>query len=246
MSFLLLFTLAQAPSAYTQAEVQALFTEANDAFYRQDYRQAQEKYERLIKADAQGPDILFNLGTAYLAAGDLGPAVLWLERARALKHDDDIEANLAIARQRQGDQVVGADAEGPFLERIAAAIDESLITPAFLGTWVVFFAALVAFRRSTSRRRLGLGLLLAGSGATAVTLGAGVATHAWVHLRVAEAVVQRATIQVRTFPGESASVAFEAHAGLKVRVLEESGRYTRIRLANALEGWTEKDGLELL
>ena len=35
----------------------------------------------------------------------------------------------------------------------------------------------------------------------------------------------------------------EVHAGLKVRIMEETGRYVRIRLPNALEGWTEKEGL---
>jgi hypothetical protein len=28
-----------------------------------------------------------------------------------------------------------------------------------------------------------------------------------------------------------------------VRIMEVSGRYARIRLPNALEGWTEKEGL---
>ncbi len=79
-----------------------------------------------------------------------------------------------------------------------------------------------------------------------LTLGAGVATQAWVRRTVVEAVVQPATAKVREFPGENAKVAFEVHAGLKVRVMETSGRYVRVRLPNALEGWTELEGLENL
>ena len=34
-----------------------------------------------------------------------------------------------------------------------------------------------------------------------------------------------------------------AHAAAKVRVMEESGKFVRIRLPNNLEGWTEHDGV---
>jgi hypothetical protein len=30
---------------------------------------------------------------------------------------------------------------------------------------------------------------------------------------------------------------------LKVRVMEETGRYVRIRLPNGLEGWAEREGV---
>ena len=48
---------------------------------------------------------------------------------------------------------------------------------------------------------------------------------------------------VREYPGDAARVSFEVHAGLKVRIMETSGRFVRVRLPNALEGWTEKEGL---
>jgi uncharacterized protein YgiM (DUF1202 family) len=38
-------------------------------------------------------------------------------------------------------------------------------------------------------------------------------------------------------------VAFEVHAGLKVRVMGQDGRYVKVRLPNALEGWTERQGV---
>lgn len=245
-ALLLALALAQAPAGYTPKEAQDLFTEANDAYYRHEYGRAAEKYERLAKAGLSGPDVLFNLGTTRLAAGELGPAVVALERARELSRDDDIEANLAMARQQQVDQVVGAEVEGPFLQRVAAALDGSVVTIAFLACWYLTFLVVVLFRRTLPGRRLGLGLALASLTLASVTLGGGVAVQAWVQRTVAEAVVQSVTAKVREFPGESARVAFEVHAGLKVRVMEESGRYARIRLPNALEGWTEKEGLEAL
>jgi hypothetical protein len=48
---------------------------------------------------------------------------------------------------------------------------------------------------------------------------------------------------VLEFPGENAKTTFEVHAGLKVRIMERSGKYVRLRLPNALEGWAPQDTL---
>ena len=52
-----------------------------------------------------------------------------------------------------------------------------------------------------------------------------------------------AELRAFEFPKESAKVSFEVHAGLKVRVLESSGKFVRIRLSNGKEGWTERAGI---
>lgn len=232
--------------AYTPQEAQALFTEANDAYYRQEYAVAIEKYQRLIAAGQGGPDVLFNLGTAHLAANELGPAVLFLTRAARLAHDDDIAAQLAVAQQRQLDQVVGAQEADPFLQRLARAVDEPLVSLAFLVTWWLGFALLFLFTRQEPGRRWALGLVAGATLLAAVGLGGVVGVHAWVTRSVHEAVVMTPTAQAREFPGETAKVSFELHAGLVVRVMEDSGRFVRIRLPNALEGWVEKQHLTSL
>ncbi|MDX2011917.1 MAG: SH3 domain-containing protein [Myxococcaceae bacterium] len=232
--------LAALVLAYTPQEAQALFVEANDAYYRQDYKAAIEKYERLLQAGRGGPDVLFNLGTAHLASNELGPAMLYLTRAQRLSNDDDIAAQLAVAQQRQVDQVVGANEAVPFLERVARAINEPIVTVAFISTFWLAFVLTVLWLRREPGRRLALGLVTAVVSVAAVTLGAGVATHAWVAHSVSEAVVMAATAPAREAPSDNGRVSFEVHAGLLVRVMEDTGRFVRIRLPNALEGWVEK------
>ena len=46
-----------------------------------------------------------------------------------------------------------------------------------------------------------------------------------------------ATAALREGPERVASVLMEVHAGLKVRLLNEVGDYTRVRLANGVEGF---------
>lgn len=234
----LLLTLAL--GAFTPEEAQALFVEGNDAYYRQDYATARERYQKLLDAGLGGPDVLFNLGTTLLAQGELGLATVALERARRLSDAEDIEANLAMARKQQVDQVIGEDAAVPFTHRLADALNEPLISVGFLVALWLGCGALVWWRR--------LGGLVPGLAAVvllgaALLLGGLVATHAWVRRSVVEAVVVAPAVQVREFPGATARTAFEVHAGLKVRVMESSGAYVRIRLPNALEGWTPQEAL---
>lgn len=244
-ALLLALVLAQAPGYYTPEEAQALFAQANDAYYRQDYAAAKAGYQKLLDHGMSGPDVLFNLGTAQLAAGELGPAVVSLERARRLGRDDDIEANLAFAHKQMVDQVVGAGADEPFLERLVRATDERALSIAFLVSWWAAFAVLFALRFLTRGRLLG-GLAAGALMLVGLTTGAAVGAHAWVARTVVDAVVLPATAQVREFPGDTAKVAFEIHSGLKVRLMEESGKFARIRLPNGLEGWTEREGVTAL
>ena len=239
---LLALALTQAPTYYTPEEAQALFAQANDAYYKQDYAASKAGYQKLLDHGMGGPDVLFNLGTSALAAGDLGDAVVALERAHRLSRDDDIEANLNFARKQMIDQVVGAGTDEPFVERFVRATNERELSLTFLISWWAGFALLFAMRWLTNGR------LLAGTVAGCLLLvglvtGTAVAAHAWVDRTLVEGVVMPSTAVVREFPGENAKVAFEIHSGLKVRLMEESGKFARIRLPNGLEGWTEREGV---
>lgn len=80
IAWIAMTVLAQA--YYSPDEARGLFTEANSAYARADYPKAREDYEKLVTHGQAGADVLYNLGTTALAMGDLGPAVLYLERAR--------------------------------------------------------------------------------------------------------------------------------------------------------------------
>jgi tetratricopeptide (TPR) repeat protein len=231
-------------SSYTPEEAQALFAQANEAYAREDYAAAKEGYEKLLSHGRGGPDVLYNLGTTYLAQGDLGRAVLMLERAwKQGGRAPDLEANLALARARQVDKVEGATVEEEFLTRVVRATPGSLVGWIFLGTWVAGFGLLLLFRFLTPGRRTWAAVLAGLALTVAVPTGALLAAHVWVAQTVHEAVVLSPTLVARELPSGSAKALFEVHAGLKVRLLEETGRYVRLRLPNGLEGWAERAGV---
>lgn len=229
---------------YSPEEAQALFLQANEAFSKQDYTGAREGYEKLLSRGFGGPDVHYNLGTTYLAHGDLGRAVLAFERARrAGGEGPDLEANLALARAQQLDKVVGTAPEEPFLQRVVAATSGNLVAWLFLGTWLAGFAFLFLFRLLRPGQRTWAAVVGALLLTASVPSGALLAAHVWVHETLHEAVVITPTLRAREFPRDEAKVSFEVHPGLKVRVMEETGRYVRIRLPNGLEGWAEREGV---
>lgn len=245
-AFLCALLAAQAPGYYAPAEAQALFAEGTQAWARQDLAAARDAWEKLASHGHGTQEVLYNAGTAALATGDLGGAVLYLERALRLGGDTgDIEANLAVARSRQLDQVVGAGVERSFAQRVASSTDERLCAALLLaGAWLACIAFAWARLRRTARGvAVALGVL-----ALAVVLPAGalVGTHAWVARNVREGVVRAPTVPARELPQAEARVSFEMHPGLKVRLLDDKDGYIRVRLPNGMEGWATREGIEPL
>lgn len=230
---------------FTQAEAQALFTQANEAYSRQDAAAASEGYAKLLAHGFGGADVLYNLGTAQLAQGNLGAAVLAFERARREGGPaEDIEANLALARAQQLDKVVGARSDDPFPVRVVLATDAQAVSLILLAAWLLGSALLFSRRFVRGPRRLWLAAAAALWLAVALPAGLLLAAHVWVAQEVRDAVVIVPSLPARDLPQDAAKVAFEVHAGLKVRVLDEAGPYVKIRLPNGLEGWASRGGVE--
>jgi tetratricopeptide (TPR) repeat protein len=240
---ILLASLLAQSGYYTPEEAQSLFGQANDAYEREDYLGARVGFQKLLDHGFGGPDVLFNLGTTFLAQGDLGAAVLYLERARrAGSSAPDVEANLAVARSKQLDQVVGGSSDEPFVQRVVAATSADATAWLFLATWDLGLALFLLLRFVRSRPTL---TAIAGMSIFALSLPIGllVAAHVYVRETVSDAVVMAKTLPARELPKDTAKVSFEVHSGLKLRLLERSGKFVKVRLPNGLEGWTEQNGV---
>jgi hypothetical protein len=232
---------------YSQAEAEDIFQKANEAYYRQDYAAAKEGYKKLLEHGLGGPDVLFNMGTSCLAKGDLGEAVLYLERARKVaSRVSDIDANLEVARGRLVDKALQARVEVPLAERLVSQTSGSAAAWVFLLAWMVGMGLLLLRRLSLKFRRAWVWMAACCFLALSLPAGALVALHLNSHLRVREAVVLRESLPLREFPDEGAKASLEIHAGLKLRVLEKAGAYARVRLSNGLEGWVTQEGVEEL
>jgi tetratricopeptide (TPR) repeat protein len=82
----------------------ALFIRANGLYGDGKYAEAATAYEQILAQGIESGAVQYNLGNAYLKAGDVGRAVLAYERARRLiPGDPDLAANLGFARESARD-----------------------------------------------------------------------------------------------------------------------------------------------
>jgi hypothetical protein len=244
MMLALVLTTVLSQGYYSPQEAASLFAQGNEAFAKEDFPGATDAFQKLMDHGWGGPDVLYNLGTAYLAQGDVGYAVLELERARkAGGAAPDLDANLALARSHLLDQVVGGGADEGLLPRLALSASSESFGIAFCSLWALGFTLLVS-RRLLPRIRLPLTAFVAISSLSlAVPVGAIYGAHLYAQRAVREAVVVAKNLPAHEAPQSASKVSFEVHAGLRVRLLDQAGEFVRVRLPNGLEGWMEKSGV---
>jgi hypothetical protein len=226
-------------------DAQLLFQQGLQAYGRGDVGAAEAAFRTLVEQGHDGADVLYNLGTTALAQGKIGEAVYALEQARRAGGGSDVEANLTIARGRQLDQLVGTAGDEPFVERVAAATSPALAGGLFAGLWALGFL-LLAVRLVMRRWR---GWLLGGAASAlvlSIPAAAVVGAHLYSREAVQEGVVLARTLPVHEVPEPRSKVSFELHPGVKLRMLDRSGDFVRVRLPNGLEGWTDPAGVSPL
>jgi tetratricopeptide (TPR) repeat protein len=218
----------------------------NEAYLRGDYTAAVAGYEEVERSGISSADLAYNLGDAYFRKGALGPAIWAFEKAAALDPgDEDARYNLTQARRlaarRATDRIEGEERE-PFWIRAVTGLAASTETWLFLALYLGFFAVL-AWRlraRADTRPALTAGAAVLGAGA----LLAGVLLAGRVHLdRLPFGVLLPDLVAVKEGADVNYRTSFEAHAGLRVRLVEQDGDWARIRLGNGLEGWVRGQDL---
>lgn len=233
------------------AAQEAFFDEGNRLYQEGDYAGAVELYERILESGLESGELHYNLGNAWFRLGELGPAILHYERARrSMPRDDDLAANLELARSLTVDRVTPLP--GFWLFRVARWWIDLLSRPALLGVvtlaWLVMMGALVVavIGRGDS-------LLIWSRGAAAV---AGIATLIFGLSLMArelevgmsdEAVIMAEEAAVHSAPSEDEELLiFTVHEGTKVRVERRSDAWVEVVLEDGKVGWVRSDRLSLI
>ena len=105
----LFFSLIPVVQAETRgAEVSQLLSSGNQFYSQGNYKAAIEQYERLVHLPFSNEIVYYNLGNAYFKNNQLGNAILNFEKAFKLApHDQDVIANLELAKGRIADKIEG-------------------------------------------------------------------------------------------------------------------------------------------
>ena len=233
------------------AAQEAFFDEGNRLYQGGDYAGAVELYERILESGLESGELHYNLGNAWFRLGELGPAVLHYERARrSMPRDDDLAANLELARSLTVDRVTPLP--GFWLFRLARWWIDLLSRPALLGVvtlaWLVAMAALIVAvigrgdtLRVWSRRAAGV------AGVATLVFGLSLMARELELGRPDEAVIMAEEAAVHSAPSDDdALLIFTVHEGTKVRVERRSDAWVEVVLEDGKVGWVRSDRLTLI
>lgn len=250
----LALALTLLPMTAAADEVDDAFAQGNAATERGDWPAAVEAYAHAERVLPEPSAVLdYNLGTAYLHTGDLGRATLHLMRAQQFTGGptaDVLEAaryNLQATRQRAELAAAASDAKIDRADGWWDLLLEALRAPgvgwlSLLSGW----AALVLLWVHRRRRRMSRPTAVTGVGL--LGLGLCYLVPGVLHgLALREdrisprAVVVAPRVDVREGPGNHRKTQFAAQGGSRVRIVDRTAGWQKIRLSGGLGGWVPED-----
>ena len=215
--------------------------EAEEAYAKEDYSQAIELYESVLKSYGESAMVYYNLGNAYYKAGKVAPAILNYERALLLNPgDSDTRFNLQVARQKTVDKIepIGEF----FLTRWIGTVEDVYSADGWakwgVASFLLFIGCLVLFFFSKWIRLKKIGFF-AGICFLLISLVANLFADSQQDklLHRADAIVFASTVTVKSSPDASGTDLFILHEGTKVTIKSTLGEWSEIQLEDGNVGW---------
>ncbi len=243
---LLVAALLAATAAFCADDDAAAYNKAGALYREGRFGESLSIYEDILGRGIRNPDLLYNAGCAAFRTDDLGKAVLYLERARALApSDEDILANLSYLNSIKQDQ----EPESGNTLLVFFSRQYRAITPNGAALWSgIAFALLMG--------TLTFALFLAGWRRIAVLAGAGIFGIIFLaatitlaekvnHERtVVEAVVMADEAPAYSGPDTDNVHIFTLHEGTVVIVERTQDDWVLVRLRSGAAGWLRNDLIE--
>lgn len=222
--------------------------EANRAYLNDEFDRAVEGYRKVLRGGIKHPDLYFSLANAYYLFGQKGLAVLFYEKTLNIQPDyDKAASNLTIVQKELIDRVEmpdGSLAEDSRWERFLRNISINRLSWMFFSFYIAWFSILIIKRlRLNESARSILFWINVPVFCLTLIFGALLANRIYIQESTRYAVVINTVTSLREGPERFAKEKMEIHEGLKVQLLKHTGEYTRIQLANGVEGFIKTDHL---
>ena len=248
MKRLILPLLFLAPLVFAD-QAEYMFEQGVVAYQNAEYEQAINHFESALNHGKASAALYYNLGNAYYKIGEIGPSILNYERAKQLApHDPDIEFNLNVAQLQVVDKIPSPEMD--YFFKLSTSIKNALtlqqLTAVTLGMYILLFALLIA--RLFAHHLLHNVIRYSIIPLLVVLL---LSTFLFVirireDVRVQHAIILSDKVSVTSGPAEDATEMFALHEGVKVRVIDRSEDFVRIRLSDGKDGWVPLSTLDVI
>lgn len=226
--------------------------EKADALYEnEEYQAAITAYENILANEGVAPEVYYNLGNSYYKIDDIPHAILNYERALKLDPgDNDIRANLALARGKTIDKVT------PPSEMFFVTWWRNLTNVMSVDAWsvwgIVSFVLMLAgvlvymFVPALIFRKIGV------YGAIALLVVCLIANLAALTQRISNneesaAIVIESAVVVKSSPSETSTDLFLIHEGTKVEILDSSMKqWMEVKFEEGKQGWVPVGAVEVI
>ncbi|MDR0795650.1 MAG: tetratricopeptide repeat protein [Tannerella sp.] len=239
MKYLLLF-LSLLVFGKVSAQGEAI-QEAEKAYAQENYSQAIELYEELIKNYGDSYEIFYNLGNAYYKTGKIAQAILNYERALLINPGDkNARFNLEVAKLKKVDRI---DPLGEFFLTSWMRVVRNLFS---VDTWasigiacfIVFIGCLFLFFFSKWMRLRKTGFYL---GIIMFCIVICSNLFAWNQKKAIidrkGAIIFAPTVTIKSSPDASGTDIFVLHEGTKVFIKSTLGEWNEIESEDGNIGW---------
>ncbi|NDV64419.1 tetratricopeptide repeat protein [Bacteroides sp. 224] len=254
MKKILLFTLSLCIAVCSFAQeswnLDQVKAQADSAYMNNDYATAVQLYESMLE-HGEAAEIYYNLGNSYYKSDNIAKAILNYERALLLNpSNDDIQANLEIARSKTVDKVEEVH------EIFYISWIKSLINTASIDTWakwaITFFILFILamyffiFSKQSLLKKLGFigGIVFL---LFTICSNSFASYQKNILLNRNTAIVVTPSVTVRSTPDGSGTSLFILHEGRKVKIKDNSMKtWKEITLEDGKVGWIAASDIEII
>ena len=222
-------------ACYTQAS-DSRFSDANNEYVNGNYKTALKLYNSVYNDCGDSAPLLYNMGNAYYKSGDIGRAVLFLERALWLDPGNaDIQKNLDAVRNNTGLMHVETSTIDKYMARFTlnqwAAIATALLC--LLAVLFLVRATLPDFFHIRTFKNIIVLITVC-----VIIALYGIFTQS---SNLDRAIVVTETAAVRMSPFDAADQTATLKSGKDVYIIKQYGNYFSIKDLSGTTGWVSSD-----
>ncbi|MCF7810412.1 DUF3211 domain-containing protein [bacterium] len=229
-----------------------LFEAGSKAYLDGDWTLALKHWRQIEQAGYQSGDLFYNIGNASYKSGDLGQAILyWEKAAKLIGENDDLTANLKIARSHLIDDIDDTVRlpVWDWFDRLRARFTAGSL--AFFGVILSFLTfALLGLRRwlvRSSRKRKQILIVIWCAFVLLIFDLALFTLHARDDVTQAEGIILATEAQILSAPAQgTGKLLFTLHEGTKIRLLRKLEGWYEISAGKEMQGWIKKDALGVI
>lgn len=246
----ILFLLFIMLSFWGNAQNDALFNRATEAYNEGQYEKAIGHYKQILANGEHSAELYFNLGNAYYKMDSIAPSIYYYEKALLLDpNDGEIKNNLGYAKNMTLDAIVPAPQTGlgRIFDRITGFLSFEQWGRTAIGFMVLFVLLYLVFYFASYASHKRVAFISSFIFLFMAILALSLAYQEYSNFRAQRpAIVFKNEVIVKSEPNNRSQESFRIHEGTKVNVLDSLGGWNKIELADGKTGWLPSDGIKQL